>query len=353
MKQSHQLTPIFCLLATTGLLFSCSHGEAPDESTASRTVSVSFNTSVPEAAAPAETSRNLNVLAFRQTGTANEVEWAPLPDASWSFLGKDKGYQMTCQLATGIYHFTLSQGLSVVDSRETGDAGSQCYWVSDPEPQQLNAYTLRHPMAGGKLKDCTADLYLNREDQTEAKHIQSQQNFQTRLTHAQARLDVVFARQGSQSPFARIQQVSLELYDVTSSCGLAGEVSQEEKQEKADYTSQILTADDFAPFDVEGYKQEFEQTDNLSVLLNSLESATAGIRKWRFFPTSSVSGKLHVTYQNGYEQEAAFSNVHLEENMATLLVVWVDNEHLVLSPEGIGSGELSGTSGQGESGFWN
>ena len=208
-------------------------------------------------------------------------------------------------------------------------------------------------MAGGKLKDCTADLYLNREDQTEAKHIQSQQNFQTRLTHAQARLDVVFARQGSQSPFARIQQVSLELYDVTSSCSLAGEVSQEEKQEKADYTSQTLTADDFAPFDVEGYKQEFEQTGQSVRPAQQPGKRNGRYPEWRFFPTSSVSGKLHVTYQNGYEQEAAFSNVHLEENMATLLVVWVDNEHLVLSPEGIGSGELSGTSGQGESGFWN
>lgn len=355
MKSSYQLTLIFSLLSAAVLLPSCADRETPGETTVSRTVSVSFKASVPGAAAvPAETSGEMTALAFRQTGTADEVEWVPLPQASWTCLGEDKGYQMTCLLETGIYHFSLSRGLSVVDSRDTGDAGSQCYWVTDPDTRNLTAFQLRHPMENGQLKDCATDLYLNGKDLQDAKDLQIQQTFQTRLTHAQGRLDLVFASQGNlSSPFARISRLSLELYNVAATRSLSEENLPQELTETANYTSQILTSDDFAPFDVEGYKQEFEQTDNLSALLNSLSGTTACIRKWRFFPTDAVSGKLHVTYQNGYEQETSFSGVPLRENMATLLVVWVGQEHLLLSPEGIGSGELNGTSGQGESGFWN
>lgn len=260
---------------------------------------------------------------------------------------------MSCQLETGIYHFSLSKGLSVVKTEEEGNSSNQCFWVENEESQPLNSYVVQHPKGeDGRLKECTVALFLNQDDMEGEKNIESNQKFSTALTHAQARLDFIIGYKGDDevSPFDRIKEINIELTGINAAYGLTGKEIQ--SGPKAGF-SQTLVQENFEGFDINSYKQEFKNSDNIPASLSGVTAETAKIKKWLFFPTESASGTLSVTYNNGHTEDVSLNELKLSENMATIVVVWVSKEHLKLELEGIGEGGLGESPGTGESGFWN
>lgn len=344
------------------LFASCNKEDSLDNELSSRTVNITFNASTNSGANPtSEKTSDLRALVFRQTSNENNiviVQWLPQPETSWSRLPEDSEYeyQMSCQLETGIYHFSLSKGLSVVKTKEEGNSSNQCFWVENEESQSLNSYVVQHPKGeDGKLKECTVALFLNQDDMEVEKNIESNQDFSTALAHAQARLDFIIGYKGGDevSPFDRIKEINIELTGINAAYGLTGKEIQ--SGPKAGF-SQTLGSEDFDGFDFNSYKQDFEKfiiSKDISASLSGVTAETAKIKKWLFFPTESVSGTLSVTYNNGHTEDVSLNELKLSENMATIVVVWVSKEHLKLELEGIGEGKLDGFSGTGENGFWN
>lgn len=358
MRNSYRIKYGICLLLMASLFASCNKEDSLDNELSSRTVNITFNASTNSGANPtSEETSDLRALVFRQTSD-EKVQWLPQPETSWSRLPEDSTYeyQMSCQLETGIYHFSLSKGLSVVETEEEGNSSNQCFWVENEESQSLNSYVVQHPKGeDGKLKECTVALFLNQDDMEKGKNIESNQEFSTALTHAQARLDFIIGYKGGDevSPFDRIKEINIELTGINAAYGLTGKEIQ--SGPKADF-SQNLGSEDFDGFDFDSYKQEFKNfkiSDDISTSLSGVTAETAKIKKWLFFPTESVSGTLSVTYNNGHTEDVSLNELKLSENMATIVVVWVSKEHLKLELEGIGEGKLDGFSGTGENGFWN
>lgn len=352
MRNSYRIKYGICLLLMASLFASCNKEDSLDNELSSRTVNITFNASTNSGANPtSEETSDLRALVFRQTSD-EKVQWLPQPETSWSRLSEDN-YQMSCQLETGIYHFSLSKGLSVVETKEEGNSSNQCFWVENEESQSLNSYVVQHPKGeDGKLKECTVALFLNQDDMEKGKNIESNQEFSTALTHAQARLDFIIGYKGGDevSPFDRIKEINIELTDINATYGLTGEEIQ--SGPKAGF-SQTLVQENFEGFDIDSYKQEFKNSDNIPASLSGVTAETAKIKKWLFFPTESVNGTLSVTYNNDHTEVVSLNELKLSENMATIVVVWVSQEHLKLELEGIGEGGLGGSSGTGESGFWN
>jgi len=355
MRNSYRIKYGICLLLMASLFASCNKEDSLDNELSSRTVNITFNASTNSGANPtSEETSDLRALVFRQTSD-EKVQWLPQPETSWSRLSEDN-YQMSCQLETGIYHFSLSKGLSVVETEEEGNSSNQCFWVENEESQSLNSYVVQHPKGeDGKLKECTVALFLNQDDMEKGKNIESNQDFSTALTHAQARLDFIIGYKGDDevSPFDRIKEINIELTGINAAYGLTGKEIQ--SGPKAGF-SQTLGSEDFDGFDFNSYKQDFEKfiiSKDISASLSGVTAETAKIKKWLFFPTESVSGTLSVTYNNGYTKDVSLNELKLSENMATIVVVWVSQEHLKLELEGIGEGKLDGFSGTGENGFWN
>lgn len=340
------------------LFASCNKEDSLDNELSSRTVNITFNASTNLGANPtSEKTSDLRALVFRQTSD-EKVQWLPQSETSWSSL-PNGNYQMSCQLETGIYHFSLSKGLSVVKTEEEGNSSNQCFWVENEESQPLNSYVVQHPKGeDGRLKECTVALFLNQDDMEGEKNIESNQDFLTALAHAQARLDFIIGYKGGNkipiSPFDRIKEINIELTGINAAYGLTGKEIQ--SGPKAGF-SQNLGSEDFDGFDFDSYKQEFKNfkilDDIISTSLSGVTAETAKIKKWLFFPTESVSGTLSVTYNNGHTEDVSLNELKLSENMATIVVVWVSKEHLKLELEGIGEGKLDGFSGTGENGFWN
>lgn len=352
MRNSYRIKYGICLLLMASLFASCNKEDSLDNELSSRTVNITFNASTNSGANPtSEETSDLRALVFRQTSD-EKVQWLPQPETSWSRLSEDN-YQMSCQLETGIYHFSLSKGLSVVETEEEGNSSNQCFWVENEESQSLNSYVVQHPKGeDGKLKECTVALFLNQDDMEGEKNIESNQKFSTALTHAQARLDFIIGYKGGNkiSPFDRIKEINIELTGINAAYGLTGEEIQ--SGAKAGF-SQTLVQENFEGFDIDSYKQEFKNSDNIPASLSGVTAETAKIKKWLFFPTESVNGTLSVTYNNGHTEVVSLNELKLSENMATIVVVWVSQEHLKLELEGIGEGGLGESSGTGESGFWN
>lgn len=334
------------------LFASCNKEDSLDNELSSRTVNITFNASTNSGANPtSEETSDLRALVFRQTSD-EKVQWLPQSETSWSSL-PNGNYQMSCQLETGIYHFSLSKGLSVVETEEEGNSSNQCFWVENEESQPLNSYVVQHPKGeDGRLKECTVALFLNQDDMEKGKNIESNQKFSTALTHAQARLDFIIGYKGDDevSPFDRIKEINIELTGINAAYGLTGKEIQ--SGPKAGF-SQTLVQENFEGFDINSYKQEFKNSDNIPASLSGVTAETAKIKKWLFFPTESASGTLSVTYNNGHTEDVSLNELKLSENMATIVVVWVSKEHLKLELEGIGEGGLGESSGTGESGFWN
>ena len=334
------------------LFASCNKEDSLDNELSSRTVNITFNASTNSGANPtSEETSDLRALVFRQTSD-EKVQWLPQSETSWSSL-PNGNYQMSCQLETGIYHFSLSKGLSVVETEEEGNSSNQCFWVENEESQPLNSYVVQHPKGeDGRLKECTVALFLNQDDMEKGKNIESNQKFSTALTHAQARLDFIIGYKGDDevSPFDRIKEINIELTGINAAYGLTGKEIQ--SGPKAGF-SQTLVQENFEGFDIDSYKQEFKNSDNIPASLSGVTAETAKIKKWLFFPTESASGTLSVTYNNGHTEDVSLNELKLSENMATIVVVWVSKEHLKLELEGIGEGGLGESSGTGESGFWN
>lgn len=334
------------------LFASCNKEDSLDNELSSRTVNITFNASTNSGANPtSEETSDLRALVFRQTSD-EKVQWLPQPETSWSRLSEDN-YQMSCQLETGIYHFSLSKGLSVVETEEEGNSSNQCFWVENEGIQSLNSYVVQHPKGeDGKLKECTVALFLNQDDMEKGKNIESNQKFSTALTHAQARLDFIIGYKGDDevSPFDRIKEINIELTGINAAYGLTGKEIQ--SGAKAGF-SQTLVQENFEGFDIDSYKQEFKKSDDIPASLSGVTAETAKIKKWLFFPTESVNGTLSVTYNNGHTEVVSLNELKLAENMATIVVVWVSQEHLKLELEGIGEGGLGESSETGENGFWN
>lgn len=357
MRNSYRIKYGICLLLMASLFASCNKEDSLDNELSSRTVNITFNASTNSGANPtSEETNDLRALVFRQTSKENNiviVQWLPQPETSWSRLPEDGKYQMSCQLETGIYHFSLSKGLSVVKTEEEGNSSNQCFWVENEESQPLNSYVVQHPKGeDGRLKECTVALFLNQDDMEKGKNIESNQDFSTALTHAQARLDFIIGYKGDDevSPFDRIREINIELTGINAAYGLTGKEIQ--SGPKAGF-SQTLVQENFEGFDINSYKQEFKNSDNIPASLSGVTAETAKIKKWLFFPTESVNGTLSVTYNNGHTEVVSLNELKLSENMATIVVVWVSKEHLKLELEGIGEGKLDGFSGTGENGFWN
>lgn len=352
MRNSYRIKYGICLLLMASLFASCNKEDSLDNELSSRTVNITFNASTNSGANPtSEETSDLRALVFRQTSD-EKVQWLPQPETSWSSL-PNGNYQMSCQLETGIYHFSLSKGLSVVETEEEGNSSNQCFWVENEESQPLNSYVVQHPKGeDGRLKECTVALFLNQDDMEKGKNIESNQDFSTALTHAQARLDFIIGYKGDDevSPFDRIKEINIELTGINAAYGLTGKEIQ--SGPKAGF-SQTLVQENFEGFDINSYKQEFKNSDNIPASLSGVTAETAKIKKWLFFPTESASGTLSVTYNNGHTEVVSLNELKLSENMATIVVVWVSKEHLKLELEGIGEGGLGESSGTGESGFWN
>lgn len=352
MRNSYRIKYGICLLLMASLFASCNKEDSLDNELSSRTVNITFNASTNSGANPtSEETSDLRALVFRQTSD-EKVQWLPQSETSWSSL-PNGNYQMSCQLETGIYHFSLSKGLSVVETEEEGNSSNQCFWVENEESQPLNSYVVQHPKGeDGRLKECTVALFLNQDDMEKGKNIESNQDFSTALTHAQARLDFIIGYKGDDevSPFDRIKEINIELTGINAAYGLTGKEIQ--SGPKAGF-SQTLVQENFEGFDINSYKQEFKNSDNIPASLSGVTAETAKIKKWLFFPTESVSGTLSVTYNNGHTEVVSLNELKLSENMATIVVVWVSKEHLKLELEGIGEGGLGESSGTGESGFWN
>lgn len=352
MRNSYRIKYGICLLLMASLFASCNKEDSLDNELSSRTVNITFNASTNSGANPtSEEASDLRALVFRQTSD-EKVQWLPQSETSWSSL-PNGNYQMSCQLETGIYHFSLSKGLSVVKTEEEGNSSNQCFWVENEGIQSLNSYVAQHPKGeDGRLKECTVALFLNQADMEGEKNIESNQKFSTALTHAQARLDFIIGYKGGNevSPFDRIKEINIELTGINAAYGLTGKEIQ--SGPKADY-SQTLVQENFEGFDINSYKQEFKKSDDIPASLSGVTAETAKIKKWLFFPTESVNGTLSVTYNNGHTEVVSLNELKLSENMATIVVVWVSQEHLKLELEGIGEGGLGESSGTGESGFWN
>lgn len=354
MRNSYRIKYGICLLLMASLFASCNKEDSLDNELSSRTVNITFNASTNSGANPtSEETSDLRALVFRQTSD-EKVQWLPQSETSWSSL-PNGNYQMSCQLETGIYHFSLSKGLSVVETEEEGNSSNQCFWVENEESQPLNSYVVQHPKGeDGRLKECTVALFLNQDDMEKGKNIESNQDFSTALTHAQARLDFIIGYKGGNkipiSPFDRIKEINIELTGINAAYGLTGKEIQ--SGPKAGF-SQTLVQENFEGFDIDSYKQEFKKSDDIPASLSGVTAETAKIKKWLFFPTESVSGTLSVTYNNGHTEVVSLNELKLSENMATIVVVWVSKEHLKLELEGIGEGGLGESSGTGESGFWN
>ena len=352
MRNSYRIKYGICLLLMASLFASCNKEDSLDNELSSRTVNITFNASTNSGANPtSEETSDLRALVFRQTSD-EKVQWLPQSETSWSSL-PNGNYQMSCQLETGIYHFSLSKGLSVVETEEEGNSSNQCFWVENEESQPLNSYVVQHPKGeDGRLKECTVALFLNQDDMEKGKNIESNQKFSTALTHAQARLDFIIGYKGDDevSPFDRIKEINIELTGINAAYGLTGKEIQ--SGPKAGF-SQTLVQENFEGFDIDSYKQEFKNSDNIPASLSGVTAETAKIKKWLFFPTESASGTLSVTYNNGHTEDVSLNELKLSENMATIVVVWVSKEHLKLELEGIGEGGLGESSGTGESGFWN
>ena len=352
MRNSYRIKYGICLLLMASLFASCNKEDSLDNELSSRTVNITFNASTNSGANPtSEETSDLRALVFRQTSD-EKVQWLPQPETSWSSL-PNGNYQMSCQLETGIYHFSLSKGLSVVETEEEGNSSNQCFWVENEESQSLNSYVVQHPKGeDGKLKECTVALFLNQDDMEGEKNIESNQDFSTALTHAQARLDFIIGYKGDDevSPFDRIQKINIELTGINAAYGLTGKEIQ--SGPKAGF-SQTLVQENFEGFDINSYKQEFKNSDNIPASLSGVTAETAKIKKWLFFPTESASGTLSVTYNNDHTEVVSLNELKLSENMATIVVVWVSQEHLKLELVGIGEGGLGESSETGENGFWN
>lgn len=352
MRNSYRIKYGICLLLMASLFASCNKEDSLDNELSSRTVNITFNASTNSGAnSTSEETSDLRALVFRQTSD-EKVQWLPQSETSWSSL-PNGNYQMSCQLETGIYHFSLSKGLSVVKTEEEGNSSNQCFWVENEESQPLNSYVVQHPKGeDGRLKECTVALFLNQDDMEKGKNIESNQKFSTALTHAQARLDFIIGYKGDDevSPFDRIKEINIELTGINAAYGLTGKEIQ--SGPKAGF-SQTLVQENFEGFDINSYKQEFKNSDNIPASLSGVTAETAKIKKWLFFPTESASGTLSVTYNNGHTEDVSLNELKLSENMATIVVVWVSKEHLKLELEGIGEGGLGESSGTGESGFWN
>lgn len=354
MRNSYRIKYGICLLLMASLFASCNKEDSLDNELSSRTVNITFNASTNSGANPtSEETSDLRALVFRQTSD-EKVQWLPQSETSWSSL-PNGNYQMSCQLETGIYHFSLSKGLSVVETEEEGNSSNQCFWVENEESQPLNSYVVQHPKGeDGRLKECTVALFLNQDDMEKGKNIESNQDFSTALTHAQARLDFIIGYKGDDevSPFDRIKEINIELTGINAAYGLTGKEIQ--SGPKASF-SQTLVQENFEGFDINSYKQEFKNSDNIPASLSGVTAETAKIKKWLFFPTESASGTLSVTYNynNGHTEVVSLNELKLSENMATIVVVWVSQEHLKLELVGIGEGGLGESSETGENGFWN
>lgn len=341
------------LLFLTSLLSACH--DILDEGDSTRSVCISFKVPVATvASSQANSANDMSALMFKRTQSQDLEIVKYIPVAATWFPSQDNSYQMQCQLETGTYHFSLSKGLSLVDSSVEGNQGEQCYWIIDNNSYaSIDEYAISHPINDDKtLKECKTELYLNTDDVRTAQQIYSNKSGEIKLFHAQARLDMVFIYEGDDadiSPFASIDAIELELDGLNSSCRFSGE-SIESAERKAKFCQQ-LDENDFSLFNWEDYKKEFQTLNGLPAKDLTGENQKR-IKKWYFFPASSIDGKLKVVFKNGYSQDFELSGLRLQRNWVTLIVINVIKEHLLLSPDGIGSAPL-GDGGESESGFWN
>lgn len=341
------------LFSLTSLLYSC-HNQL-DDGVLSRSVLISFNVPVAtHSSSQTSSTDDLNALIFKKTQIQGleTVRYIPVTE-TW-LSDQNKRYKMQCQLETGSYHFSLSKGLNIVNDFVEGNQGEQCYWVLDDKPRaSIDDYAVHHPINDDNtLKECKTELYLNTEDVKILQLINSNKSGEIELYHAQGRLDMVFVYKGKStetSPFASIETLDLELNGLNASCKFSGE-SIELAGKTAKFCQQ-LNEENFSVFELEDYKEEFQDLNNLP-LTDLAGNNQKRIKKWFFFPSSSVDGKLKVLFKNGYSQEFELSDLKLQRNWVTLIVVNITEEHLSLSPDGIGSAPL-GDGGENDSGFWN
>lgn len=351
MSCRHQFQYAAGLLIIANLLPSCSNHDVPEASDLSRSVRFSVEASASAGTSPTNPTGDLNALIFRHIQSSPDEVKNVEVTTKWSepTVGT---YQMQCQLETGTYNFSFSKGLQIVDSPGLGNEGNQCYWVKDTNVHSsIMDYEICHPKNGdGTLKECKTELYLNTTDVLTPEVLESNQKVKQQvLYHAQARLDMIFAYKGEStdtSPFARISTIDLKLTGLNSSCRLDGTTATESGI--AVFT-QTQDEEDFSQFDLQSYKNEFKSSITDDRLTGDNQKK---IRKWLFFPSKTVNGTLIVHYRNGHSENVNLGSITLQSNFATMIVINVSKEHLYLSPNGIGSGEL-GDAGESGSGYWN
>lgn len=317
-------------------------------------VSVSFLAKTSSADTP---DYDLDNLIFRRN-VQGEVVLCPSSSSSWVFNGQT--YEKKQHLQVGDYHFAFTKGLKRVASETQGHEGENCFLVENSDLQKdLTAYQIVHPNDGEFLKYPVTDLFLDASPDSVNKindlSAESKLKYSRTLLHAQGRLDLLFCRTDenvySAEPFNRISTIQLDFSGINSNCCLSTQECLVPRKLTLNYRSGELM-----PFSLEDYKAEFHDIE--PSVLEKMEGWTeqnSRIVKTKFFPSGNFNLKLTVTYVNGVVKSYDLNSLNVARNRATLILVYVKNEQMVISPDlSVVDKPLDFlTEATGEDGFWN
>lgn len=347
---------LLLFIGLVGGFSSCSResslGDEPNQE--EEQVSVSFLAKATSADTPDD---DLDNLIFRRNAQG-EVVLCPSSSSLWVFNGQS--YEKKQHLQVGSYHFAFTKGLQRTDSEIKGQEGNNCFLVENFDfHKDLTSYKIIHPNDGEYLKYPVTDLFLDASSDSVNKindlATDSKLKYSRTLVHAQGRLDLLFCRTDasiySAEPFNRISSIQLDFSGINSNCCLGTQEYSVPRKLALNYRSEELTA-----FNLEDYKSEFQDVE--SSVLEKMEGWTeqnSRIIKTKFFPSGNFDLKLTVTYVNGVVKSYDLNSLNVARNRATLILVYVKNEQMVISPDlSVVDKPLDFlTEAVGEDGFWN
>ena len=347
---------LFLFLCLVGGLSSCSQENScrVDSAQEEKQVTVSFWAKASSADAP---DYDLDNLIFRRN-SQGEVVLCPSSSSLWVFNGQT--YEKKQHLQVGYYHFAFTKGLQRAESETQGHEGENCFLVENFDlHNDLTSYEIIHPNDGEYLKYPVTDLFLDATSDSVNKindlATDSKLKYSRTLLHAQGRLDLLFCRTDanvySAEPFNRISSIQLDFSGINSICCLGTQECSEPRKLTLNCRSEELPS-----FNIDDYKSEFQDVE--SSVLEKLEGWTeqnSRIIKTKFFPSGNFDLKLTVTYVNGVVKSYDLNSLNVARNRATLILVHVKNEQMVISPDlSVVDKPLDFlTEAVGEDGFWN
>lgn len=319
------------------------------------------------------------------------TEYTLLTDEEDEWTGSEStGYTLSKNLELGRYHFSMMMGVKRVATDEDGNSGKDCYIkTSDLPSTELTDFCILHPYSDNGLKECNAlfleegtgefsnEVNLSENSDGTAKHV-----FESKLTHAHARVDIMVIKANKndngydiidEDPLpndGKISNISIELEKLNNACSLK-DLTFFKKDGIPDSYSRTFQNKEFSDFVYNEYindfngENPFNGIESLKPLANGNFQNIRLLKGLYFFPSSGDSDIIDLNLTVNYKQngtsgtpasKVVTEQITLNRNNVRLIVVWLINERFEVRPELDVTNELPDYEGgvtSGDEGFWN